>query len=58
MITNLRFIMRDGKKILQQLGPASTGEIDEDGYLKWDMQDMKWQDVPLEEDVVHLDKAS
>lgn len=44
----LRFIIRDGKKILQMLKPKIAG-FDEDGVPHYSNQPVDWEDVPLEE---------
>lgn len=59
MITALRWLKKGDKLTLQALGPARLGETDEDGYIRWHMDDMQWQDVPIVYDnVVQFEKAS
>jgi hypothetical protein len=48
-ITGLRFVLRDGKKILQCRGIESLGFDSYEGRIGLG-QIIDWQDVPLEEE--------
>lgn len=51
MVTDLRFIVKDGKKILQMLAPARITDMN-DEYLTISIADMQWQDIPLESHIL------
>lgn len=45
MLRDVRVIVRNGKNILQKLGPVEISGISEDGFVTFNIADYEWQDL-------------